>query len=203
MTSSHHQSSVVRCNRGFGWSFWLIMSILMAFLPIVALGAAQGEPGRGLAGLAIGGGVAALFVLTRALLLPKLAIDLGVGVLRTRRDTIPFAAVALLRFARQHKSGVWAEFVDDRGKVVARMSIADTLYAAPTAEQWAALGVMVSATATARGAGRTPDPAASTIPAAEAAAIMRAQSAWVMAGHRSAARGAPASALDRTTVPLG
>lgn len=203
MTWPHEQAPVVRCNRGFGWSFWLIIAILMAFLPIVAFGAAQGEPGRTLAGLAVGGGVAALFVLTRALILPKLVIDLGAGVLRTRRDTIPFAAVALVRFARNGKSGVWAEFVDDRGKAVARMSIADTLYAAPTAEQWAALGGMVSATAAARRDGWPRDPAAPTAPAAEAAAIMRAQSAWVMAGHRSSARGAPASALDRTTVPLG
>lgn len=192
----------VRCNRGFGWSFWMVLAIVCPMAVILMLGTWEREPGGAFLGLGIGVLVAALFCVVRAVL-PRLVIDLAQGVLRTRTRTAPFSTIAVIEFVSE-KAGVWATFLGDDGRKLARMSVADTMFAPPTSEQWAALRQVVQSAVMSRGVSLEQQPSASGkwLSPARVLDIVEAQTAWCRAGHRSGARQAPAAELRGASVSL-
>ncbi|USQ80987.1 hypothetical protein NF556_04885 [Ornithinimicrobium faecis] len=203
MTQPLTLPSQVRCNRGFGWPFWMVMGIVAPMTVVTVIGIWDREPGGGLVGLGIGAAVALLFCVVRAVFLPRLTIDLAQGVLRARTRTAPFSAIAVIEFVSE-KAGVWATFIDDDGRKLARMSVANTMFAPPTSEQWAALGQVIHLAAIARGASLAQQPPAPGIWVSPARAIdiLQAQTAWCSAGHRSSGRQAPAAELTHASVAL-
>lgn len=202
MSEPLQEPSRVRCNRGVGWSFWLVMAINALVTLIVVAETHEGVPGGIGFGIGIGLGVGVLFILVRAVLLPRLEIRTAEGSLRTRRRTIPFSAVSSIRVTNSTRAGVWGVFIGHDGKVLARMSIADSLFAAATSEQWDALGRMMASTS--GGANRDGGLIASvrTLSSTAAIEIVQAQAAWCRMGRRSGASRAPAAALRGTTISL-
>ncbi|SEE27638.1 hypothetical protein [Ruania alba] len=201
MTEPLHVPPSVRCNRGVGWSFWLVMGITALVTLVAIVGTYDRAPGGATFGLP-GVGIGVLIILVRAVGLPRLEIRTAERSLRTRRRTIPFSAVSRISFTKHIKAGTWADFIGHEGDTLGRMSIAGSLCAAPTAEQWTALEHMIASTV--HGANPTDRPSAPGRPLSPAAAIsiVQAQAAWCRAGHRSDARRAPAAALLGTTVSL-
>lgn len=192
----------VRCNRGFGWPFGMVLAIVCPLTVILMIGTWEREPGGALVGLGVGALMAVIFCLVRALL-PRLVIDLAHGVLRTRTREEPFSAIAGIEFVSE-KAGVWATFIGDDGRKLARMSVADTMFAAPTTEQWAALRQVVHSAVIARGVAPEQQPSASGkwLSPGRVLDIVEAQTAWCLAGHRSGARRAPAAELRGVSVSI-
>ena len=190
----------MRCNRGLGWTFWLVMGVV-SLMTLLAMAGARDLPTLG--ALGIGVFVAVLLILLRVRALPRLEILVAEGALRTRRGTVPFSAIANVRFANEFRAGVWATFTADDGTTLARMSLADTMYAVPTAEQWAALGATIRGAAVARGVAPEAQPATgSWVCPAKALDVLGRQVAWCRAGHRSSSRHAPATALRSHALAL-
>ncbi len=181
----------------------MMLAIVLAMTVILMIGTRGREPGGALIGLAIGTSVAALFCVVRAVLLPRLMIDLPHGVLRTRTGAVPFTRIAVIDVVKE-KAGVWAAFSGDDGRTLARMSVADTMFAPPTSDQWAALGQVIQSAATSRGVSLEAQPraAGNWVSPADAIAIIDAQAAWCSAGQRSSDRRAPATALVKSSIAL-
>lgn len=195
----------VQCNRGFGSAFWFVIGVtLLLTLFGVAQGWATGS-GKGAAvGLLIGASVGVIFLVTRAVLLPQLSIDLERGRLRTRFRTIPFYAVAVVRFEAYGRPGSWADFMDADGRVLARMALADTFFATPTAAQWHALRCTIASASAVGGyrSAQTPLRHSSWVPVDAAVQALDAQASWCAAGKRSSSRHAPVTAFYGTHVAL-
>lgn len=187
----------VRCNRGFGWTFWLIICVT-AVVTLLVMASEHPVPGLGL-----GAFVATVFVLLRALALPRLEILVSEGALHTRRRTVPFSAIARVQITNESRAGVWATFTADDNTTLARMALADTLFAVPTADQWEALAAAIRGAAVARGVAPQSRPATgSWVCPAEALDVLERQVAWCRAGHRSSSRQAPATALRSHGIAL-
>lgn len=180
------------------------MGIIAAFVPVFVLGDGDRSVDGWGAGIGIGAVAAAIFIGVRGLALPRLEILPAEGVLRTRRRTVPFHAIADVEMPGQSQSGVWANFRGDDDALLARMSIARSLFAEPTASQWAALQHTVHAAAVARGVPLAQRRAASggSWTVGDAIAVLDAQEAWVRAGHRSHAKGAPARSLEGARIQI-
>lgn len=172
----------VRCNRGFGWSFWMVMGVIAVVGPVMFLGSAPSGPGL-IVGLGLCLVVAGMFILTKVLLLPRLEFLPASGALRNRRHTVPFSAIARI-IIRRERAGVWVRFVSDDDRTLARMSLGESLCAKPTSEQWMALGHAISSAAHARG---VPPTAVSdhryAMAPGHAADIATAQAIWLLRGH--------------------
>lgn len=179
----------------------MIMGIILPVTVIAVAGTWDRTPADRLYVLGIGGSVAWLFIVVRAVLLPRLDILPAQEAIRTRRHTVPFSAIAVIDFTRHHRSGVWADFIGDDGRRLARMSIADTLFATPTSEQWAALRHAIRSAANARGASLSRQPTApgNWLSPGSAIDIVDAQIVW---GHRSSERRAPAASLMKASIAI-
>ncbi|MDT9593956.1 hypothetical protein RDV89_12815 [Nocardioides zeae] len=193
--------AMVRCNRGLGRWFWFCVGIIVSVTAIAVVASGEAPWVMALTGL----GVAALFLLARALL-PPLTLSPAERVIRTRGRVVPYAAVAAVDFPPPDKAGVWAGFLGDDGRRLARLAIDETLMAPATVEQWAAVQQLVAL-------GAAPGPASHAVagqplggrrrPAgrsrpmgpAEAVAVLDAQVAWCAAGNRPGHRHAPVRAL--------
>ena len=171
----------------------MVLITIFALIPIMTIGTAE-SGASALAGLAIGAAVAGLFCLAHALFLPRLVIDLHQGILHTRTRTVPFSRIARIKVVSQ-RAGVWAEFSDDEGRIVARMALGQTLYAPPGPQQWAAVSRGGWVDMPPQAAGRWMAPA-------RAVDIIGAQVDWCSAGHRSSHRRSPASALVASSIDL-
>ncbi|MGO1410193.1 hypothetical protein [Microbacterium sp.] len=200
MTGPLQEPSRVRCNRGVGWSFWLVMGINALVTLIAVAGTYEDAPGGIGFGLGVGLSIAVLFILVRAVLLPRLEIRVAEGSLRTRRRTIPFSAVSSISVTNPTRAGVWGAFIGHDGKVLARMSIAGSLFAAATSEQWGALGRMMASMPGGANRDGGMNASARALSSASAIEIVQAQAAWCRMGHRSDASRAPAAALHGTTI---
>lgn len=199
---------VVRCNRGFGAWFWVTMGLVALIAALAAVG--SGRPPW--AAALIGVGMVLVYTLTRAGL-PRLTILPAEQGIRTRRDTVPFAAIAAIDLRGPRRPGIWARFVDDERRTLGRLSIAESLLAPATTEQWVALRQIVAAAA-GRGrisppdprlwsnAGRPPGWSGDPMSADEALAVLDAQISWCEAGRRPHHRRAPMKALVSRVVIL-
>lgn len=172
----------MRCNRGFGPWFWMVLAVIAVVGPITFLGAGPSDPGP-IVGVGLCLVVAGIFILARLLLLPQLEFLPARGALRTRRRTVPYASISSITI-RRRTAGVWAQFVADDGATLARMSLGESLCAKPTSEQWWALGQAISSAAQARG---VPPTAVSdhrhAMAPGRAVDIALAQSAWLRRGR--------------------
>lgn len=201
----HSVPRAVRCNRGFGWYFWMTMAILGVVTLIAVAALWSSGPAEAVPVLGIGVIAVVIVVAVRAFVLPSLEINLTDGVLRARRRTTRLSALTAVSITDHGRAGVWAEFAGVDGKRVARMSISGTLFASPDSVQWTALRYAIHQAAGSGGAwpgmpAPIPD---GQISAGAVLEILDAQISWCQAGNRSASRRAPAAALiNRRTAFL-
>lgn len=176
----------------------MVLAVIAVVGPITFLGAGSSGPGP-VVGVGLCLVVAGIFILARLLLLPQLEFLPARGALRTRRRTVPYASISSITI-RRRTAGVWAQFVADDDRTLARMSLAESLCAKPTSEQWLALGHAISSAAQARG---VPPTAVSdhryAMPPGHAAETALAQSAWLLGGH---GKPAPATSLVPAVIDL-
>lgn len=205
MNAENAAPARVKCNRGFGATFWLVMGVTALVAPfVVAQNGVTPSGKRAAIGLLIGASIILIFVLTRVLFFPRLSIDLEHGLLRTRFRTVPLSAVAAVRFKIYGRPGNWADFLGADGRVLARMALAGTFFATPTALQWCALRQAIASAPAVAGAraARTPLKQGSWIPFDTTLQALNAQVAWCAAGKRSSSRHAPIAALYGTRIAL-
>ena len=201
--------ATVRCNRGLGRWFWICIGIIALVTVIAMLGSGESPEAMALIGL----GVAVLFILTRAML-PRLTISPAEQVIRTRRRAVPYTAVAAIDFRRPQRAGVWANFIGDERRPLARLTIDESLMAPADVEQWAAVRQILVALVARQGSeshggaglsfaeGRIPAWQSRPMPTAQAIDILEAQIAWCEEGNRSGHRRAPMRALLGRVVVL-
>ncbi|MGO1768817.1 MAG: hypothetical protein ACTHZX_02585 [Microbacterium sp.] len=199
---------LIRCNRGFGAWFWIVMGGIALITALAMLGSGQPPWVIALVGLAI----ALLYALTRSLL-PRLTIAPAEQTIRMRRGTVPYSAIAAVDLRGPRKAGLWARLVDDDLRTLTRFAVAESLFAPATAEQWAALRHIVAVAADRipqshadprswADADRLPGWRGEPMSPAEAVAVIDAQIAWCEAGRRPTHRRAPLRALVSRVVVL-
>lgn len=189
----------VRCNRGLGFVFWAVLVVVCLVAAVVA-GRAQLPVW---AGFGIGAALIVLIILVRLRILPRLEILVADGLLRTERHTVPFSQIAEVRFSPRHHSERWASFLAEDGTTLAKMALANTMFATPTAEQWAGLHAAIRGAGIARGV--HPDaqpPLPGHWPPGRALDVLADQVEWCRAGHRSTSLRAPARALRWQAIVL-
>lgn len=178
------------------------MGIIVVMTLIAVAGTWNRTSAGGLPGLVIGGIVFVIFVVVYSILLPRLEFLPPQAVMRTRRRTVPFAAVAVIKFHRG-RAGTWIDFIGDDSRSLARMSIGGSLFATPTSEQWAALRHLIHSAAVDGGVSFVEQPTSGKVVDPRwAIGIIDAQIAWRLAGHRSTGGRAPAASLVTTSIML-
>lgn len=180
----------------------MVIAAIALLAPVTMANAAQSNASP-VPGLVICLVVAVLFFLARVFLLPRLEFLPAQGALRTRRRTVSYAGIAAIDIRRERRAaGVWARFVADDGSTLTRMSLAASLCAKPTSEQWLARGHAISSAAHARGIPPT-DVATDqryAVAPGRAIEVAFAQADWLHGGRK---RGpAPAKSLERAVIDL-
>lgn len=184
---------VVQANRGLGVGFWLAMATSL-ILTVVAATA------EGAAGLLMG--VITLTVMGSVrFVMPRLEFNLRQGLIRSRRGSVPFSAVARVEMRSHHRgAGTWLYLKGDGGQTLGTMAIHSTLCAPPDVQQWAALRHVLHSSAVTRGAG-TYRPW-HQLPIDEVLRVLDAQVAWCKDGNKPSSSSAPYNELLGKTAEL-
>ena len=209
MAMSTRLPATVIGNRGFGPIFWgLLLVIPPAVAVSLLLFIAQYPDDTNRAAIALL--LAPPFLLVALVIpfihrwmRPRVTFDVAGGAVVVRGRRTPVTDIAQVVFDAQVRPERWVTLRSASGRDIARVAMANTVFAAPGALQWAALAhVLQVASGRAAASGRIEPAMPDAVSVAEAISVLHAQSAWCHSGNRSNASGTPVTALLGRTVGL-